>query len=166
MKIQQTHVRAAAGAYDVFFGRGVLREDGEHIARLSDCSGPFVLSSRRVWRHCGGAVKKGLGRLGRCETILLDDRESAKTLTNVERICRQLLRAGADRRAVLVAVGGGVVGDVAGFVAASYLRVVALVLVPATLVGPQDHAIVWQNRLHLSYCDIYDGVIPLPTLCV
>jgi len=150
MKIQQTHVPAAAGAYDVLFGRGLLRESGKHISHLSDFSGLFVLSSPRVWRHCGGTVKKSLGRLGRCEAILLDDRESAKTLTNVERICRQLLRAGADRRAVLVAVGGGVVGDVAGFVAASYLRGVALVHVPTTLVAQVDSAIGGKTGVNLA----------------
>src|SRR5713226_8430926 len=150
MKIQQTHVPAAAGAYDVLFGRGLLREAGKHISHLSDFSGLFVLSSPRVWRHCGGTLKKGLGRLGGCEAILLDDRESAKTLTNVERICRQLLRAGADRRAVLVAVGGGVVGDVAGFVAASYLRGVALVHVPTTLVAQVDSAIGGKTGVNLA----------------
>src|SRR3989475_13219595 len=102
MKIQQTHVPAAAGAYDVFFGRGLLREAGKHISHLSGFSGPFVLSSRRVWRHCGGTVKKGLDRLGQCEAILLDDRESAKTLTNLKRVCLQVRLAGAPRRAVVV----------------------------------------------------------------
>src|SRR5713226_6363547 len=149
MKIQQTHVPAAAGAYDVLFGRGLLREAGKHISHLSGFSGLFVLSSPRVWRHCGGAVKKGLDRLGRCEAILLDDRESAKTLTNVERICRQLLRAGADRRAVLIAVGGGVVGDVAGFVAASYARGIGLVHVPSTLVAQVDSAIGGKTGVNL-----------------
>ena len=56
----------------------------------------------------------GLRGRGAQGTILFDDREALKNMATVERLCRQLVRAGADRRAVLVAVGGGVVGDVAG----------------------------------------------------
>src|SRR5262249_35810746 len=76
---------------------------------------------------------------------IFDDREAAKNIATVETICRQLIRAGADRRCVLVAVGGGVVGDVAGFAAASYLRGVRLVHVPTTLVAQVDSAIGGQT---------------------
>jgi 3-dehydroquinate synthase len=74
-------------------------------------------------------------------TILFDDRESAKRLATVEGIARKLTRAGADRRSALVALGGGVVGDVAGFVAATYLRGVRVVHVPTTLVAQVDSSI-------------------------
>jgi 3-dehydroquinate synthase len=73
--------------------------------------------------------------------ILFDDRETAKRLANVETICRKLLHKRADRHALIVAVGGGVVGDVAGFAAASYLRGVRIVHVPTTVVAQMDSAI-------------------------
>jgi 3-dehydroquinate synthase len=81
--------------------------------------------------------------------ILFDDREAAKTLRTVERLCHRLVAAGAGRDAVLVAVGGGVVGDVAGFVAASYLRGVRLVHVPTTLVAQADSAIGGKTGVNL-----------------
>jgi 3-dehydroquinate synthase len=82
-------------------------------------------------------------------TVLFDDRERAKTMATAEKLCRQLVRAGADRQAVLVAAGGGVVGDVAGFVAATYLRGVRLVHVPTTLVAQVDSAIGGKTGVNL-----------------
>lgn len=149
MNVQKIHVRAAAGAYDVLFGQRLLRKAGGYISRLGNPSGIFVLSSPRVWKNCGGAVKKSVRGLRRSEVILFDDRESAKTLATVERICRQLVRAGADRKAILLAVGGGVVGDVAGFAAATYLRGVGLVHVPTTLVAQVDSAIGGKTGVNL-----------------
>jgi 3-dehydroquinate synthase len=149
MKSQQIQVRAAEGAYDVLFGRGLLREAGRHIARLSGFSGTVVLSSARVWRHCSSAAKKSFHQLSRGRVILFDDRESAKTLKSVEGICRRLVRAGADRETLLVAVGGGVVGDVSGYVAASFLRGVGLVHVPTTLVAQVDSAIGGKTGVNL-----------------
>ncbi|HYL10415.1 MAG TPA: 3-dehydroquinate synthase [Candidatus Acidoferrales bacterium] len=150
MKIQQIQVRAAEGAYDVLFGRGLLREAGTHLARVGGSSGTVVLTSARVWRHCSGAVKKSFHRLSGGRVILFDDRESAKTLRSVEGICRRLVRAGADRETLLVAVGGGVVGDVSGYVAASFLRGVGLVHVPTTLVAQVDSAIGGKTGVNLS----------------
>jgi 3-dehydroquinate synthase len=100
-----------------------------------------------VWRSCGRALGRKIP--GARRPILFDDRESAKRLSTVEGIARQLVRAGADRRAVLVAVGGGVVGDVAGFVAATYLRGVRLVQIPTTLVAQVDSAIGGKTGVNL-----------------
>jgi 3-dehydroquinate synthase len=80
---------------------------------------------------------------------LIDDAETAKNLSTVERACRDLVRAGADRRALIVAVGGGVVGDVAGFVAASYARGIALIHVPTTVVAQVDSAIGGKTGVNL-----------------
>jgi 3-dehydroquinate synthase len=81
--------------------------------------------------------------------ILFDDREKEKRLATVERIARALIQAGTDRRAILVAVGGGVVGDLAGFVAATYLRGVRLVHVPTTLVAQVDSSIGGKTGVNL-----------------
>ncbi len=75
------------------------------------------------------------------EPVLLPDGERHKQLTTVSRIYDALIRAGADRATTILAVGGGVVGDIAGFAAATYLRGVPVVHVPTTLLAQVDSAI-------------------------
>jgi len=117
------------------------------IKRVGDSTGTFLLSSPQVWRHWGRALAKTIP--GAKSPILFDDREPAKRLSTVERIARDLVRAGADRRAIIVAVGGGVVGDVAGFAAATYLRGVRLVHIPTTVVAQVDSAIGGKTAVDL-----------------
>ncbi len=133
-------VKTASGRYDVVYARGALSRLGSAVKGLHDAGGLFVLSSPRVWKFWGREVARNLRSLPH-DIILFDDRESAKRLATVETICRKLTRAGADRRSLIIAVGGGVVGDVAGFVAASYLRGVRILHVPTTLVAQVDSAI-------------------------
>lgn len=134
-------VRSAAGSYDVVFGRGVLAQAGAHIARVGEFSNVFIVSSPRVWRHWGARLARAIPGWSEKRKILFDDAEGKKRLETVEEIARGLVRAGADRESVIVALGGGVVGDVAGFVAATYLRGVSLVHVPTTLVAQADSSL-------------------------
>lgn len=141
-------VKSSAGPYNVCCAPGALDQARTLLKQLDDSTGTFFLSSPRVWRHWGRAVASKIPGAGR-QPILFDDRESSKRLSAVEEISRQLVRAGADRHATLVAVGGGVVGDVAGFAAASYLRGVRLVHVPTTLVAQVDSAIGGKTGVNL-----------------
>jgi 3-dehydroquinate synthase len=141
-------VRAANGKYEVVCGRGVLRELPRLVSRVCQGGAVFVISSPRVWRHWGARIERSLGKARRA-TILIDDGETAKNLSTVERTCRDLVRAGADRRATIVAVGGGVVGDVAGFVAASYARGIGLIHVPTTVVAQVDSALGGKTGVNL-----------------
>jgi 3-dehydroquinate synthase len=79
----------------------------------------------------------------------MDDSEAAKNLQTVERLARSLVKSGADRKSLVVAVGGGVVGDVAGFVAATYLRGVSLIHVPTTVVAQVDSSIGGKTGVNL-----------------
>lgn len=141
-------VRAKGGQYRVICGCGVLAQAARDITKLRKHSGMFLLSSPRVWRYCGGKVLRALLQASR-KPILFNDRESAKNLSTIETICRALVRAGADRRALLVTVGGGVVGDVAGFAGATYLRGVRLIHIPTTLVAQVDSSIGGKTGVNL-----------------
>ena len=134
-------VKTQTARYDVVCQPGLLPKLQGFTEKLRGSGEVFVLSSRRVWRFWGKLTTRALNNLPPERVILFDDREMAKRVATVEGICRKLAGARADRRALLVAIGGGVVGDVAGFAAASYLRGVRVVHVPTTLVAQVDSAI-------------------------
>jgi 3-dehydroquinate synthase len=114
----------------------------DEIARLLDhAHAParrFVVSSPLVWRLHGPRLARALGGV---EPILVPDGERFKQLSTVTRVYDALVRANADRATTLIAFGGGVIGDMAGFAAATYLRGIALVHVPTTLLAQVDSAI-------------------------
>jgi 3-dehydroquinate synthase len=146
---QSIRVRAAGGDYFVLCRRGLLRDASPEIESLGKFSSVHVLSSPRVWRALGKKVNIGLSPYTDLHLHLFDDAEAAKTLKTVEAVARKLVRAGADRKSLLIAVGGGVVGDVSGFVAATYLRGVALVQVPTTVVAQVDSAVGGKTGVNL-----------------
>ncbi len=107
----------------------------------------FIVSNPIVWRFHGDAF----AGLTSEDPILLPDGERHKNLQTVGRIYDALIRAHADRSSALIAVGGGVVGDTAGFAAATFLRGVPIVQVPTTLLAQVDSAIggkVGVNHAH------------------
>jgi 3-dehydroquinate synthase len=131
-------VSAAAGSYTVTIAAGAI----DRLARELDDAGlaarRIIVSSRRVWNLHGRRFRKtGADRV----PILVDDGERHKNLNTVGRVHDALVRASADRSTVIVAVGGGVVGDVVGFAAATYLRGIRVAHVPTTLLAQVDSAI-------------------------
>ncbi len=142
-------VHSSAGRYAIRCEPNAISRTASLVAGLGESTGTFFLSSPRVWGYWGKALATKMAGGSRREPILFDDREAAKNLATVEKIARQLVTAGADRHAILVAVGGGVVGDVAGFAAATYLRGVRLVHIPTTLVAQVDSAIGGKTGVNL-----------------
>jgi 3-dehydroquinate synthase len=131
-------VTAGSRPSTIWIGEGTT----ERLASLLDRHGVgprrFVVSSPPIWRLHGAHLQTALGA---SEPILIPDGERFKNLQSVSRIYEGLIRAGADRGSVVIAVGGGVVGDTAGFAAATYLRGITLVHVPTTLLAQVDSSI-------------------------
>jgi 3-dehydroquinate synthase len=130
-------VRTASATYPVEIAAGVTASLAQMLDRVQAPARRFVVSSAPVWAHHGDAV----AGLTTDDPILLPDGERYKTVTTVMRIYDALIRASADRATCVIALGGGVVGDVAGFAAATYLRGVPVVQVPTTLLAQVDSAI-------------------------
>ena len=125
-------------AYSVTIGDGALDRLAKTLDELGAPSRRFVVSSPLVWRMHGEQLTRAAG-FG--EPILVPDGERYKQLATVSRIYDALVRVNADRASTLVTFGGGVIGDMAGFAAATYLRGIALVHVPTTLLAQVDSAI-------------------------
>lgn len=137
MEPARIDVTTPSRSYTISLGEGIL----EQLPRLLDGAGAparrFVVSSPLVWRLHGPRFTEALN----AEPILVPDGERFKQLATVSRVYEALIRANADRASTLITFGGGVIGDLAGFAAASYLRGISLVHVPTTLLAQVDSAI-------------------------
>ena len=131
-------VSTESRAYTVHVGEGLSGQ----LAAIIDAAGAtdqrIIVSSTPIWKLHGEAIQSALDG---AEAVLVSDGERAKTTQTVGRIYEALIRAGADRSVTIIAVGGGVVGDMVGFAAATYLRGVRLVQVPTTLLAQVDSSI-------------------------
>lgn len=140
MAATRIEVSASAGAYPVWVGAG-LADTLPDLLGQAQLSGPFVfVSSPTVWNLHGRRLGRSIKGAAK-DPILVPDGERSKNLQTVGRVYEALITRRADRSAVIVAVGGGVIGDMVGFAAASYLRGVRLVHVPTTLMAQVDSAI-------------------------
>jgi 3-dehydroquinate synthase len=150
--MQRIRVRTRPNAYDVSVGAGLLRRAGREIRRVLPHSGSriFVVTSTNVRRHWGVALEKSLhsARLP-YEVLEMPDGEPAKRLHTVEQLAERLVNARADRKSLLVAFGGGVVGDCAGFLAAIFMRGVPVVQIPTTVVAQVDASIGGKTGVNL-----------------
>ncbi|MBZ5507057.1 MAG: 3-dehydroquinate synthase [Acidobacteriia bacterium] len=150
--VQKIHVRTKPNAYDVMIGAGLLRRAGREVRRVlpSLDSRVFVITSPNVRRHWGEALEKSLqeARLP-YEVLEMHDGEPAKRLHTVEQLADRLVDAKADRRSLLVAFGGGVVGDCAGFLAAIFMRGIPVVQIPTTVVAQVDASIGGKTGVNL-----------------
>lgn len=135
-------VRAVSASYPVFVGQGELERLGERMRGLGLAGRAFVISDDVVFALHGAATLAALRRAGfETESFTFPAGEASKRLETVERAYDWLVSRRADRADAIVALGGGVVGDLAGFVAATYLRGMALVQVPTSLLAMVDASI-------------------------
>jgi 3-dehydroquinate synthase len=157
-------VTTASATSTLWIGEGIL----DQLPALLDSHGigkrRFVVSSPIIWRLHGDQVRRVLG--GSIEPVLVADGERYKNLQSVARIYDALIRGGADRGSVLIAVGGGVIGDTAGFAAATYLRGITLVQIPTTLLAQVDSSVGGKVGVNLPVGKNLVGAFHQPSVVV
>mgnify|MGYP001610339483 CR=1 FL=1 len=138
----RVRVDLADRGYDIIIQAGLLDQAGKHLLSLAKSSSAVVVTNAVVKRLYGARLKRSLQSAGfRTSVICLPDGERTKSLKWVSVILDELVRLRCERKTVLLALGGGVVGDLAGFAAAVYLRGIPFVQVPTTLVAQVDSSI-------------------------
>src|SRR5262249_13559318 len=143
-------VRAASRTYDVLLDGGLLDHAGTHVRRLVGDSPIFVVSVPPVRRRWGKTLLQSLAGSGLHAGMLeMSDGERFKRLSSLEKLAESLVRFGADRRATLIALGGGVVCDVTGFLASVYMRGVDVIHMPTTVLAQVDAAIGGKTGVNL-----------------
>ena len=150
--VDSIRVRTKPKGYQVLVSAGLLRRAGGQLKRVlpSVSSRVFVVTSPNVRRHWGESLEASL-RAARLpyQVHEMHDGEPAKRLNTVEQLAEQLVDARADRKSLLVAFGGGVVGDCAGFLAAIFMRGIPVVQIPTTVVAQLDAAIGGKTGVNL-----------------
>ena len=131
-------VHAGQHPSTIWIGNGVTERAGALLDAHNVGRKRFVVSSPAIWRLHGEHIARALDG---ADPILVPDGERFKNLQSVSRIYDALVRAGADRGSAIVAVGGGVIGDTAGFAAATFLRGVTLAQIPTTLLAQVDSSV-------------------------
>jgi 3-dehydroquinate synthase len=129
-------ITQATASYAVFVGRNLLARVGELVAARGQV---FVITSRALRERFGSVVAASFEPVA--EILVIEEGEGHKTIETAIDVVTQLLDRGAKRDAVAVVVGGGMVGDTAGFAASIFLRGIALVHVPTTLLAQVDSSI-------------------------
>ena len=145
--MERFQVTAESGGYPVLIGRGAWRE--LRAVQSQEYSSVFILTEKGIWRHWGDRMTRQ-GGLARARVLFVPAGERSKSLAALERVASSLARLGADRHSLLILFGGGVIGDLGGFVASTYMRGIHSVQVPTTLVGQVDSAIGGKNAVNLA----------------
>lgn len=139
-------VTSERGTYPVMVGAGLTSAPQKTLKPLGLPDQVLVVSAPGIWKLHGAPWRTVAGKRG---PVLITDGEKAKTLGTVSRLYDAFSENQLDRGAAVIAIGGGVIGDMAGFAAATYLRGVKVIQVPTTLLAQVDSAIGGKTGVNL-----------------
>ena len=135
-------VELAERSYDIEIGDGNLADAGRFLTSRHKTSHAVLITDANVVEPHAAAVERSLTAAGvRVHRIVCPAGESHKSVEQLATLWNEMLRCGADRKTVVVAVGGGVIGDMAGFVAASFARGLRFFQIPTTLLAHVDSSV-------------------------
>jgi 3-dehydroquinate synthase len=153
--------------YRVLIGRGLLERLGAHLRKRLPCKKCAIISDTNVAVHFTNTVKNSFASANFQPTLItIPAGEKSKTLEQVGSICDEMIAAGLDRQSVVVGLGGGVVGDISGFVAAIYHRGIPHVQVPTTLLAMVDSSIGGKTGVNTRDGKNLIGAIHHPSLVI
>jgi 3-dehydroquinate synthase len=147
----QVPVSTPSRSYEVLIGQGLLEGAGDCLRAIVGGRCAVVVTAPPIRRRWAKVLLQSLTKAGvGTEMLEMPDGEPAKRLTTLEKLAEKLVKLGVDRSVVLIALGGGVVGDVTGFLASIYMRGVDLIQVPTTVLAQVDAAIGGKTGVNLK----------------
>jgi 3-dehydroquinate synthase len=150
-KVTVTIPAGTTKTYDVHIGQGAVWQLGEVLAGLSGAKRATLISNDYIWNLVGDTVDSSLSDSGiPFDLIEIPEGEAHKTIETCQAAYEALTDFGAGRRDPIIAIGGGVIGDLAGFVAATYMRGAPFINVPTTLLAQVDSSIGGKTGVDLT----------------
>jgi 3-dehydroquinate synthase len=154
-------------SYDILIGRGVADSLGTRIAALRPGARTFIVTDENVARLILPTVVQALERAGvKTDSIVVPPGESSKSFPVFERVCEAIVAARIERGDLVIALGGGVIGDLAGFAAAVVRRGLDYVQVPTTLLAQVDSSVGGKTAIDSSHGKNLIGAFHQPILVV
>lgn len=152
-------------AYEILIGEDLLAGAGQHIARVAPRASCFVVTDSHVAERHLPALLRSLEEAGiRRDHLILEPGESAKSFAGFERTCEAILGARMERGDCVVALGGGVMGDLAGFAAASARRGMRLIQIPTSLLAQVDSSVGGKTGINSEHGKNLVGAFHQPIL--
>jgi 3-dehydroquinate synthase len=160
-------VRAASSAHDMIVGAGLLHETGARVRSVMQGHCCAIISDSNVAPLFGDRIKRSLELANFQPTLItIPAGEKSKTLERASTICDQMAAAGLDRQSFVIALGGGMIGDISGFVAAIYHRGIPYVQIPTTLLAMVDSSIGGKTGVNTADGKNLIGAFHHPSLVV
>ena len=158
-------VELAARRYEIVIGKGLLAETGPRIARLAPGAACAIVTDENVARHHLPTVEASLDAAGvRHSRIVIPAGEASKCWSVFSRVCDEIIASRIERRDLIVALGGGVVGDLAGFAAATIRRGMRFVQIPTTLLAQVDSSVGGKTAINSEHGKNLIGAFHQPSL--
>jgi len=144
-------LRLDARSYDILVGYNIINSLGEHLRRLKLGEDAFVISNKTIYNKYGKILKNILKREGIAfKFALVPDSERSKSLSTAYSVIKNISLFDKKKRVFVVAFGGGVIGDLAGFVASVYKRGIPYIQIPTTLLAQVDSSIGGKTGVDLD----------------
>ncbi|MDX2265140.1 MAG: 3-dehydroquinate synthase [Hyphomicrobiales bacterium] len=152
--------------YDIVIGRGLLADAGALIERAAPGARCAVITDKNVAPHYAPTLSRTLGARLIGDPIVFPHGEATKSFAHLERACARLLDARLERGDAVIALGGGVIGDLAGFAAAILKRGVRLVQIPTTLLAQVDSSVGGKTGINTAHGKNLIGAFHQPSLVI